>query len=113
MQNLRSNGTSSHLVGYWGEPTSTIDWCEHNYVHSFYIAEFWNTLSNLSFVLLGIYGLSHSIKHGFEWRFHAQFIAVIITGIGSAMFHGTLQLVYVFSLINLIREKTKNEKERN
>lgn len=26
-------------VGYWGEPTSTIDWCERNYEVSFYIAE--------------------------------------------------------------------------
>ena len=26
--------------GYWGKPTSTIDWCEANYEVSFYIAEF-------------------------------------------------------------------------
>ncbi|TMW57005.1 hypothetical protein Poli38472_002930 [Pythium oligandrum] len=80
--------------GFWGEPTATIDWCEPNYEHSFYIAEFWNTISNLLFVVLGFYGLWRSVQEGFEWRFHAQFIAVMITGIGSAMFHGTLQLVH-------------------
>lgn len=25
--------------GFWGEPTATIDWCEENYVYSYYIAE--------------------------------------------------------------------------
>ncbi|GLD96532.1 hypothetical protein PINS_up005215 [Pythium insidiosum] len=80
--------------GYWGAPTAMIDWCEANYEYSPYIAEFWNTISNLLFVVLGIYGLARSMKQGFEWRFHMQFIAVIVTGIGSALFHGTLQLVH-------------------
>jgi Ceramidase len=79
--------------GYWGIPTATIDWCEPNYQHSFYIAEFWNTVSNILFVLLGLFGLYRSMQSGFEARFHACFIAVLVTGLGSAMFHGTLQLV--------------------
>jgi hypothetical protein len=81
--------------GFWGPPTATIDWCESNYEHSFYIAEFWNTVSNLLFVLLGVYGLWQSVRQGFEWRFHMQFIGVMVVGLGSAMFHGTLQSVYV------------------
>ncbi|KAF1327904.1 Alkaline phytoceramidase, partial [Globisporangium splendens] len=81
-------------AGFWGPPTATIDWCEPNYQHSFYVAEFWNTLSNLLFVLLGLYGLRQSMKQGFEPRFHVQFIGVIVTGLGSAMFHGTLQSVH-------------------
>ncbi|OWZ18339.1 Alkaline phytoceramidase [Phytophthora megakarya] len=85
---------SSAPVGFWGPPTSTIDWCESNYEHNYYIAEFWNTISNSLFVLLGLYGLYRSIKMGFEPRFHLQFIGVMITGFGSAMFHGTLQHVY-------------------
>lgn len=89
------SATTSSGVGFWGLPTATIDWCEPNYQHSAYVAEFWNTLSNLLFVLLGLYGLRNSMTQGFEPRFHAQFVAVIVTGLGSAMFHGTLQLVYV------------------
>ena len=27
-------------VGVWGEPTSTLDWCEENYVVTRYVAEF-------------------------------------------------------------------------
>ena len=26
--------------GFWGEPTSTLDWCEENYVVTKYVAEF-------------------------------------------------------------------------
>lgn len=35
--------------GYWGPPTSTLDWCEENYAVSYYIAEFceWNRASLL------------------------------------------------------------------
>uniref|UniRef100_M4BLT0 Alkaline phytoceramidase n=1 Tax=Hyaloperonospora arabidopsidis (strain Emoy2) TaxID=559515 RepID=M4BLT0_HYAAE len=86
--------TAGSPIGFWGPPTSTIDWCELNYQYSFYIAEFWNTISNLLFVLLGLYGLYRSIKLRFERRFHVQFIGVMVTGFGSAMFHGTLQHVY-------------------
>lgn len=26
-------------LGFWGVPTSTIDWCENNYEVNFYVAE--------------------------------------------------------------------------
>lgn len=80
-------------VGYWGPPSATIDWCEANYVYSPYIAEFWNVLSNLSFIVLSVLGLRHSLASGFERRFHTQFILLMVIGIGSALFHGTLRVV--------------------
>lgn len=85
--------SNAEVHGYWGPATSTIDWCEPNYERSAYVAEFWNTVSNLLFVLVGLYGLAQSMRQGFEWRFHAQFIGIMVTGFGSAMFHGTLQHV--------------------
>lgn len=97
MASLRSDLPASAREGFWGAATSTIDWCEVNYERSYYVAEYWNTVSNLLFVLVGLYGLAQSMKQGFEWRFHLQFIGIMVTGFGSAMFHGTLQHVYVLS----------------
>ena len=28
------------LIGVWGKPSSTLDWCEENYLYSSYVAEF-------------------------------------------------------------------------
>ena len=55
-------------MGYWGPPTSTLDWCETNYEVSFYIAEFWNTVTNLSMIIPPIYGMFDSIRQGLERR---------------------------------------------
>ena len=43
-------------AGYWGLPTSTIDWCEQNYAVTPYVAEFFNTVSSLAMVLAGVLG---------------------------------------------------------
>ncbi|KAK3094993.1 hypothetical protein FSP39_008837 [Pinctada imbricata] len=40
--------------GLWGSPTATIDWCEENYKVTPFIAEFWNTLSNIFFIIPSI-----------------------------------------------------------
>lgn len=33
----------SHMHGYWGPASSTVDWCEPNYVFSHYVAEMFNS----------------------------------------------------------------------
>jgi dihydroceramidase len=53
---------TSDSNGYWGNPTATIDWCEENYEITNYIAEFWNTISNLLMILLPLYGIYWSLK---------------------------------------------------
>jgi len=79
-----------HDVGYWGPVTSTIDWCEHNYQFSFYVAEMANTFSNLGTVFFALYGFIRAIEEGLPPRYLAAFFSVFIVGIGSMAFHGTL-----------------------
>ncbi|XP_010868964.1 alkaline ceramidase 3 isoform X2 [Esox lucius] len=78
-------------LGYWGRPTSTLDWCEENYVVSFYIAEFWNTVSNLIMILPPIYAATQTYKDGLEFRYVYSFLGLSAVGIGSWCFHMTLQ----------------------
>jgi dihydroceramidase len=75
--------------GYWPKESS-IDWCEHNYVVSFFVAEFWNTLSNIGLVLLGLFGVWVAHRQGMEFRFVLCHLCSVVIGLGSAAFHGTL-----------------------
>lgn len=76
--------------GFWGKPTSTIDWCEENYVYSYYIAEMTNTISNLMMIIPPLWGMFEVIKQGFERRFVYCHFLVLIVGLGSWAFHMTL-----------------------
>ncbi|MEC7934119.1 MAG: ceramidase domain-containing protein, partial [Pseudomonadota bacterium] len=37
--------------GYWPAPTADFDWCELNYVYTPYIAELWNSVTSLLFLV--------------------------------------------------------------
>ncbi|KAG0291074.1 Alkaline ceramidase 3 [Linnemannia gamsii] len=74
-------------TGYWGPPTSS-DWCENNYDISYYVAEFFNSLSSIAMILVGIVGVY--LHASFEKRFLLTFGSIAIVGLGSIAFHGTL-----------------------
>lgn len=76
--------------GFWGPPTSTIDWCEANYVHSLYVCEWFNTLSSMAMVLAGVTGIWLH-RRVLERRFLLAFFAVLVVGLGSIAFHATLR----------------------
>ncbi|KAI9302349.1 ceramidase, partial [Cunninghamella echinulata] len=64
--------------------------CEENYTHSYYIAEFWNTISSFAMVILGLLGIiAHHRSLG--WKLSNGYLMIIIVGIGSVLFHATLQ----------------------
>ncbi|PWA49243.1 Ceramidase [Artemisia annua] len=76
---------------FWGPVTSTTEWCEQNYVHSSYIAEFYNTISNIPSIVLALVGLVIALSQRFEKRFSILHISNMILSIGSMLFHATLQ----------------------
>jgi|HubBroStandDraft_6_1064221.scaffolds.fasta_scaffold67486_2 dihydroceramidase len=80
-----------HTAGFWGAPTSTVDWCEANYEHSPYICEFFNTVTSLAMVVAGIAGVVVARRKQLEPRFMAAFVALAVVGLGSAAFHATLR----------------------
>ncbi|MBA0764667.1 hypothetical protein Gotri_013992 [Gossypium trilobum] len=80
------------LSSFWGPVTST-DWCEKNYVYSSYIAEFFNTISNVPGILLALIGLVNALRQRFEKRFSVLHISNMILAIGSMIYHSTLQHV--------------------
>jgi dihydroceramidase len=76
--------------GFWGAPTSSVDWCEANYRYSPYICELYNTLSSFALVLAGLCGARFHWRV-LERRFLLAFLALFTVGIGSVAFHATLQ----------------------
>lgn len=104
--------------GFWGVPTASVNWCEPDYQHSYYIAETYNTLSNLFYVIMAIISLIHTRSfyrklknqapillkgmakggnptdsiNGPLVRFYWMNLSLIMVGVGSWMFHMTLQV---------------------
>lgn len=64
--------------------------CEPNYELTRFIAEPANTISNLSFVLLGLIGAYHEFLEKSKRSYIVMYLTVTAIGIGSMLFHGTL-----------------------
>ncbi len=66
-----------------------VDWCEPNGVVASSIAEFVNTLTSVVMVLMGLAGFW--LTRGRELRFRLGMLGTAGIGLGSALFHATLQ----------------------
>ncbi|KAH9620790.1 hypothetical protein KSS87_018170 [Heliosperma pusillum] len=82
---------------FWGPVTSTIECCEKNYVYSSYIAEFFNTISNVPGIILALFGLIIALSQHFEKRFSFLHISNMALAIGNMLYHATLQRVHQHS----------------
>ncbi|KAI3387210.1 hypothetical protein SNEBB_004644 [Seison nebaliae] len=97
--------------GYWKNITATLDWCEENYAVSIYVAEFWNSISNLLMIILPAIHLWRLMLKKYRtppnslesWRACMPYFSLLTVGIGSSLFHLTLkvegQLVDEISMI--------------
>ncbi|KAJ3402433.1 hypothetical protein HDU80_005076 [Chytriomyces hyalinus] len=81
----------SATEGFWGPGTSLTDWCEENYAMTPYLAEFWNTLSNIFFLMTAILGMRTLQSVGdVEQRNYLAFGSLLVVMTGSVLFHGTM-----------------------
>ncbi|XP_057814398.1 alkaline ceramidase [Cryptomeria japonica] len=85
--------SNQRVDSFWGPVTSTTEWCEKNYAVSSYIAEFYNTISNIPGIILAFIGLINSLRQRFEKRFSILHLSNMALAIGSMLFHATLQHV--------------------
>ncbi|GJC86395.1 alkaline ceramidase YDC1 [Colletotrichum liriopes] len=91
--------------GFWGKPTSTINWCEEDYVVSYFAAEAVNTLTNLLFIAIGVRGVHNCIRFNYDTAFLVAYCGYLLVGCGSFAFHASLtcnrpQLTKIFILSN-------------
>ncbi|CAN8099532.1 unnamed protein product [Discula destructiva] len=77
--------------GFWGSQTATLNWCEEDYNITPYIAEFFNTATNLIFMYLGILGLRDCLRYGAAKVYLVAFAGYIVVGLGSMAFHASLK----------------------
>eukprot|EP00088_Acartia_fossae_P008315 TRINITY_DN13963_c0_g1_i1.p1 TRINITY_DN13963_c0_g1~~TRINITY_DN13963_c0_g1_i1.p1 ORF type:complete len:265 (-),score=4.86 TRINITY_DN13963_c0_g1_i1:257-1051(-) len=78
-------------TGVWSPRTASIDWCEENYQITPWVAEFWNTVSNISMIIPPLYGIYSCYKLGLETRYVLSYLLFLMVGIGSTLFHMTLK----------------------
>eukprot|EP00475_Leptophrys_vorax_P017235 TRINITY_DN23870_c1_g1_i1.p1 TRINITY_DN23870_c1_g1~~TRINITY_DN23870_c1_g1_i1.p1 ORF type:complete len:274 (-),score=65.21 TRINITY_DN23870_c1_g1_i1:45-866(-) len=82
------------MTSIWDRHTSEVDWCENNYEVSPYFAEFYNTFSNILFIIvppLMMY-LFRSYSMHITSDVDILWLLLILVGIGSGYFHATLSL---------------------
>jgi len=74
----------NNITYFWGQEDTSVHFCESKYTHVSWIAEFYNTISCLFYILAGLvlWKFQHQKKIG---------ISVILVGIGSIMLHMTLR----------------------
>ncbi|KAH6691703.1 ceramidase [Plectosphaerella plurivora] len=91
-------GDKYALSGAWSPPTSSANFCEEDYAVSRYIAEFINSLTNLTYVYFALRYMYGPGSRGLL-RPRTDFLSVslLILGIASFSFHATMRQTLQFA----------------
>ena len=68
---------------FWGTPDVSVSFCENKYIVSDYIAEYYNTMSALSYVIVGLLF--------YKTKLQKLSKIIILLGLGTALLHSTLR----------------------
>jgi dihydroceramidase len=93
--NLHFGGDRYSLVGAWSPPTSRANFCEEDYVITFYLAEFINSITNLAYIYLALRAMYRPESRGLTLDFMS--VSLFALGIGSFLFHATLRQTLEFA----------------
>ena len=106
-------------IGFWEPHTSSIDFCEPNYLITKYIAEPHNAFSSLAITVFGLIGLICGNPTQ-EMRFRVMYSIFAFVGVGSFALHTTLDwftqsldevpmlwvnLTYLYALVEMEKPK--------
>ena len=69
---------------YWGNPDTSVTFCEEKYHSSPFIAEYYNTMTALSYLIVGVFFIFISNLRKFG-------LIIIALGIGTIILHSTLR----------------------
>lgn len=89
------SSSHAHSTGYWGPVEANHAFCEPHYAISPYIAECFNSLSSVIYILVALsttFPKDSLLQTAQGWLF--------LVGIGSMLFHGTMR--YIFQLTDEI-----------
>ncbi|KAK1756232.1 ceramidase [Echria macrotheca] len=104
--NLHFGGDQHALRGHWSPPTSRANFCEEDYVVTFYLAEFINSISNLAYIYLALKAMYYPTtttgrRQPSPWsappKIDFMSLSLLLLGIGSILFHATLRQTLEFS----------------
>ncbi|KAL2258493.1 hypothetical protein VTK26DRAFT_8176 [Humicola hyalothermophila] len=96
--NIHYAGDPYANSGVWSPPTSRANFCEEDYVITFYLAEFMNALTNVAYVypaLCAMYGPGGRGIFSPKWDFMS--ISLLVLGVTSFLFHATLRQTLEFA----------------
>ncbi|KAJ3491891.1 hypothetical protein NLG97_g5503 [Lecanicillium saksenae] len=96
--NIRFDGDPYALSGAWSPPNSRANFCEEDYVLTFYLAEFINSLTNIAYVYFALQYMYGPGSRGLlKPNLDFMSISLFLLGIGSFLFHASLRQTLEFA----------------